>query len=470
MKGQRVQLFSRDPWRKLKRRIGSDKVLDRKEDLVTYAVDASYTAPPGNHDPDVVVLPETIEEVVEAVRFARDADLPVIARGRGSGMSAGSIPIEGGMVLVTERLRRILEVNVNQRWIQCEVGLTCEEVKNAAARHRLFYPPDPSSYRISSIGGNIAENAGGLRCVKYGTTRDYVTGLRVVTPDGELLDTGSLASGGQGFDTTPLYVGSEGLFGIIVEARLALLPQPKATQTLIAHFDSPDRAVAAMQEILPEVVPSVMELMDEQVIRAISGYDPYPFPEGTRMALLIETDGDRETSEREAERITEVLLEHNALEIHAATDPEERERLWELRRLISPSLSRLADGKMNEDVVVPIGRVGELLNACHRIAEQYGIMIPIYGHAGDGNLHLNGMYDRSDPKAVENAHNAISACFHLVVEMGGTISGEHGIGAAKSDYMNLQFSEEELEVLRQLKFAFDPRGRLNPGKVLPQTL
>ena len=459
--------LSRDPWRKLKRRIGADKVLDRTEDLMAYSVDASYTAPPGNHDPDVVVLPESILDVQEAVRAAVEADLPIIPRGKGTGMSSGSVPIGGGMVIVTERLRRIHEVNSNQHWIQCEIGLTCEEVKLAAERHRLFYPPDPSSYRISSLGGNLAENAGGLRCVKYGTTKDYALGLKVVTPRGELIATGALSSKDQSFDLTPLYVGSEGLFGIIVEARMALLPKPKATQTLLAHYSNPERAIHAIHTILPELTPSVLELMDESVISAIRGHDPYPFPEGTRIALLVETDGEREDSEREAGRVAEILSETGALEIHAAVDAEERERLWELRRLISPSLSRLADGKMNEDVVVPIGRIGDLLNACAEISAHYEILIPVYGHAGDGNLHLNAMYDKSDPDARQRADDAIHSCFKTVVEMGGTISGEHGIGASKTGYMDLQFSEDELEVLRSLKLAFDPHDRLNPGKVLP---
>ncbi len=466
--GVNVLFFSSDPWRKLKRRIGAEKVLDRAEDRMVYAVDASYTAPPGNHDPEVVVLPESIDDAVEAVRAAAAAGVPVIPRGKGTGMSAGSVPLNGGMVLVTEKLRRIHEVNVNQRWIQCETGLTCEEIKLAAERHRLFYPPDPSSYRISSIGGNIAENAGGLRCVKYGTTKDYVLGLRYITPDGEIVATGALGPPNQPFDLTPLLVGSEGLFGLIVEARLALLPQPKTERTLLAHFDDPYRAIATIHTILPELVPSVLEFMDEAVIRAISGHDPYPFPEGTRAALLIETDGDREVCDREAARIAEILEEQSALEIHAATDKTERERLWDLRRLISPSLSRLADGKMNEDVVVPISRIGDLVRACAEISEHYDVLIPIYGHAGDGNLHLNGMYDRSDPEAGKRAHDAIHACFKTVVEMGGTISGEHGIGASKNDYMDLQFSEDELEVLRSMKTAFDPIGRFNPEKVLPQ--
>ncbi|MFH0883336.1 MAG: FAD-linked oxidase C-terminal domain-containing protein [bacterium] len=465
--GVDVLFFSSDPWRKLKRRIGASKVLDREEDRMVYAVDASYTAPPGNHDPDVVVLPESVEDTIEAVRAAADAGVPVIPRGKGTGMSAGSVPIGGGMVIATEKLRRIREVNVNQRWIQCETGLTCEEVKLAAGRHRLFYPPDPSSYRISSIGGNIAENAGGLRCVKYGTTKDYVLGLRYISPDGELISTGALGYADQPFDLTPLLVGSEGLFGLIVEAQLGLLPQPKTTRTLLAHFDDPYRAISAIHTILPELVPSVLEFMDEAVIRAISGHDPYPFPEGTRAALLIETDGDRDDCDREAARVAEILEEQSALEIHAAADISERERLWELRRLISPSLSRLADGKMNEDVVVPISRLGDLIRACAEISEHYDVMIPIYGHAGDGNLHLNGMYNRTDLEAGKRAHDAILACFKTVVEMGGTISGEHGIGASKNEYMELQFSEDELEVLRSMKTAFDPLGRFNPKKVLP---
>lgn len=462
--------LKRDPWRALRKRIGADKVLDAAEDRMTYAVDASYTAPPGHHDPEVVVLAESTEDVQEAVRFARRLEIPVVPRGTGTGMSSGAVPLTGGMVIVTEKMKRVFEVNVNHRWIQCEAGLTTEAVKLAAGRHRLFYPPDPSSYRISSIGGNLAENAGGLRCVKYGTTKDYVLGLKVVDPEGEVVTTGAMADEAQPFDLTPLYIASEGLFGVITEARLALIPAPKTTRTLIAHFASVDRAVQVVHTILPELVPSVLEFMDASVIEAIRQHDPYPFPEGTQAAILVETDGDFDACELEANRVEEILQDLQALEVHKASSPEERERLWQLRRLVSPSLSRLANGKMNEDVVVPIGRIGELLARVAEISRDTGVLIPIYGHAGDGNLHLNAMYDKADPEMERIAHEAITRCFRVVVELGGTISGEHGIGASKSRYMDIQFSEDELEVLAALKYAFDPDGALNPGKVLPPAL
>ncbi|MCB2199472.1 FAD-binding protein [bacterium] len=464
-----LSLFSRDPYRKLKRRIGAHKVLDRDEDRLVYAVDASYTAPPGNHDPDLVILCESTEDVIEAVLFAREQGLPIVPRGAGTGMSAGSVPLGGGIVVVTEKMRKVFEVNANERWLHCEPGLTTEDVKQAAAKHRLLYPPDPSSYRISSIGGNVAENAGGLRCVKYGTTKDYVLGLKYVDHEGTVHGTGVLADEPTPLDLTPMIIGSEGLFGIVVEMKLALIPAPKATRTLIAHFAETAQAIATIHTILPELVPSVLEFMDASVIEAIRGHDPYPFPDGTQAALLIETDGERDVCEREAERILEVLQEAGALEIHTASDEAERERLWELRRLVSPSLSRLASGKMNEDVVVPIGRLGDLIDRVALIADQYDTRIPIYGHAGDGNLHLNGMYDADDHKAATRAHDAIVQCFKATVELGGTISGEHGIGAAKNRYMNLQFSQDEIDVLRAMKSAFDPELVFNPNKVLPHS-
>jgi len=462
-----VLFRNKDPWRKLKRRIGAHKVLDRKEDLVVYSVDASYTTPPGNHDPDLVVLPESVEDVIETVLFAREEGMKMVPRGMGSGMSAGAVPMGGGIVLCTEAMKTIREINVNERWIQCEMGLSTADVKNAAAKHRLFYPPDPSSYKISSIGGNLAENAGGLRCVKYGTTKDYVLGVSYIDPNGNLQHTGVLQPDPSPLDLTPLLVGSEGLFGVIVEARLGLVPAPKSTKTVLAHFESIYRALEAIHTILPELVPSVCELMDHHVIEAIRGHDPYPFPDGTGAALLIETDGDPEPAAREAERVLEVLDEFGALEIHTAESATERERLWNLRRLVSPALSRLADGKMNEDVVVPIGKMDELIAACEEIAQRFNVMIPIYGHAGDGNLHLNAMYDTSDQQSERRAHEAIVECFKLVVELGGTISGEHGIGAAKNRYMHIQFSEDELQVMRHLKNAFDPDNFYNPFKVFP---
>ncbi len=462
-----MPLFSRDPFRKLKRRIGEHKVFDRREDLVVYAVDASYTAPPGRHDPDLVVLPESAGDVAETIRFARESGMKVIPRGTGTGMSAGAVPIGGGIVVSTEKMTRITNQDVHRQWIQVEPGITNEAVKQAAAKNRLAYPPDPSSYQISTIGGNIAENAGGLRCVKYGTTKDYVLGLRYVDAMGEIVSTGELADSPEPIDLTPLLIGSEGLFGLIVEARLALIPAPKATHTLLAHFDSIDAAVNVIGTILPELVPSVLEFMDSAVIEAIQGYDPYPFPEGTGAALLVETDGDPEPAKLEAERVFQVIEEQGALEVHTARNPVERERLWNLRRLVSPSLSRLASGKMNEDVVVPVGRLPEMITRVREIADHYKLLFPIYGHAGDGNMHINVMYDRDDKREHELAHRAIRDCFKTVIELGGTISGEHGIGAAKIQFMNLQFSEQELEVLRALKRAFDPDGLFNPNKLIP---
>lgn len=461
--------FSKDPYKKLKRAIGSHKVLDREEDRMVYAVDATYTTPAGNHDPDVVVLAESSEDVIESILFARKNDIPVIPRGAGTGMSGGAIPMKGGMVIVTEKMKRVIEINVHEQWIQCEPGLTTQAVKRAVSAKRLFYPPDPSSYKISSIGGNIAENAGGLRCVKYGTTADYVLGLKYVNAEGELICTGALADSSQSLDLTSTLVGSEGLLGMIVEARLALIPEPKHTRTMIAHFDATGKAIKTIHTLLPELVPSVMEFMDTYVIQAISQFDPYPFPDGTQAALLIETDGNREQADREAKRVIQVLEDIGALEIHTADAEKDRERLWELRRLISPSLSRLASGKMNEDVVVPLGRIAHLIQRVREISNKYDIVIPIYGHAGDGNLHLNAMYDRSVPSNKVAAYDAIQECFQATIELGGTISGEHGIGAAKTSYMSLQFSEDEMVVLKALKKAFDPDDFFNPSKMFPST-
>jgi glycolate dehydrogenase FAD-linked subunit len=457
----------RDPYRKLKRRIGKEKVLDQPDDLVTYAVDASYTAPPGNHDPHVVIMAETPEDVQEAVRFARAEGMKIVPRGAGTGMSAGAVPIGGGMVICVEKMKMVREVNKTGQWIQCEMGLTTADVKNAVAKHRFLYPPDPSSFKISSIGGNIAENAGGLRCVKYGTTKEYVLGLRYVNAFGEIISTGDLADEPGPLDLTPLLVGSEGLFGIIVEARLAVVPMPKATRTVIAHYPDPQQAIAAVQSILPELLPSVVEFMDDAVIGAIRQHDPYPFPDGTAASIIIETDGPTESAEAEMERVVEILNAYGALELHTAANAEERERLWQIRRLISPSLSRIASGKMNEDVVVPLGAQGELLRRVRAISEEFGIEIPVYGHAGDGNLHLNSMYEKGDLKQERAAHDAIIECFKAVVELGGTISGEHGIGAAKNRYMKLQFNDAELELFLRLKRAFDPDGIFNPYKLFP---
>lgn len=460
----------RDPYRKLKRRIGADKVLDRLEDRIAYSTDASYTIPPGNHEPHLVVLPETVDDVSETILFASEIGLRIIPRGTGTGMSAGAVPMDGGIVISTERMQEVKKVNPGERWIQCQVGLTTARVKEEASKHGLLYPPDPSSFRISSVGGNIAENAGGLRCVKYGTTKDYVQGLKYVDGDGDVISTGVLADKQGILDLTPLLVGSEGLFGFIVEARLGLVPAPKKTFTMLAHFANIGAALDTIYTILPELVPSVCEVMDYYVIKAIQGYDPYPFPENTQAAMLIETDGNPDTARSEADRVQQILEECGALEIHQTQDTMERERLWNLRRLISPALSRIADGKMNEDIVVPLTTMGSLVEHVWRIAEKYNLTIPIYGHAGDGNLHLNIMYDTKDRKMVEAAYKAVKECFQVVVDLGGTITGEHGVGAAKNDYIEMQYDTRQLRLLKSLKDAFDPKGLFNPYKVFPRTM
>lgn len=460
----------KDPYKKLKKLIGSEKVLDRAEDKLVYAGDASYTAPPGNHKPDLVVLPESIEDVCETILFAEETGMHVIPRGAGTGMSSGAVPIGGGIVISMEKMISDPRLNVEERWLDCEMGLKTEDIKKAAAKQNLLYPPDPSSFRISTIGGNIAENAGGLRCVKYGTTKDYVLGLKYVDAEGHVVSTGVYNTEPTPVDLTPLLVGSEGLFGVIVQARLALIPAPESTYTLLAHFSDIKHALASLHKFLPKVTPSVCELMDDLVIGAIRKHDPYPFPTGTEAAMLIETDGKQESAANEAKWIEEVLRAHNALEVHRTQDKTERERLWNLRRLVSPALSHIATGKMNEDVVVPISAMAELIERCRKIGEESGVKVPIYGHAGDGNLHLNVMYDKSEQKMETVAHQAISRCFKVVVELGGTISGEHGIGASKNRFITIQYSTEQLRLLKAIKDAFDPNGMFNPYKVLPPTM
>jgi len=444
---------------------GARLALSREERLC-YSFDATGT----ERLPDAVAFPETADEVRRAVLLANEYRFPVIPRGAGSGFSGGSVPVRGGLVLSLERMDRILSIDEENLLAVVEPGVVTGTLKEEAARRGLFYPPDPASFRFSTIGGNIAECAGGMCAVKYGVTRDYVLGLEAVLGTGELIRTGvATVKGVVGYDLTRMLVGSEGTLGIVTKATLRLLPLPEAVETILAFFPSNaegSRAVAGM--IGGRILPCALELMDRTAIDCVREMADLTVPDGAGCALLIEVDGPATSVEGEAERVEEVCRRFGAFGMRRASDPEGRERLWTLRRSISPALRKVNPVKINEDIVVPRSRLPDIMDFLSDLGSRKRLRIVNFGHAGDGNVHVNLMISGTDREERRRAEEAVAEIFRRTVELGGTISGEHGIGIAKAPYLEMEVGPLGISVMRRLKACFDPNGVLNPGKIFPE--
>lgn len=416
---------------------------------------------------EAVVFPGTAGEIAEIMKLANREKFFVTARGGGVGYTGGAVPVRGGIVLATSRLNRILEISKADLVAVTEPGVTNYELQKAVEAEGLFYPPDPASWKESFIGGNIAENAGGPRCAKYGATRQFVLGLDFVTPTGEIVRAGSRTTKyAAGFQLAGLMVGSEGMLGIITRCILRLLPLPESSRTALAIFESADdacRCVASFSD--SRILPVALELLDRASINAIEDYEPSGLPRSAGALLIIEVDGLRETVSREAEIVRRVCLEHRAIEFREAADQQEAAAIWDVRRKLSPAVRRTGRRKINEDAVVPRSRIPEFLAFLEQTGQKYGLLIPTFGHAGDGNLHVNVMLQRDDQQERELADRAVREIFRKAVELGGTISGEHGIGYAKAPYLDIALSGPTIELMKTIKKAMDPNGILNPGKM-----
>ncbi len=443
--------------------VGAEYVTTARDIVIENSQDALKQVFPA----DAVVFPRTGAEISAIMKLANEERFYVTARGGGVGYTGGAVPIKGGIVLATKRMNEILEINKADLVVVTEPGVTNYELQMAVEAEGLFYPPDPASWKESFIGGNIAENAGGPRCAKYGATKQFVLGLDFVTPTGEIIHAGSRTTKfATGFNLAHLMVGSEGLLGIITRSILRLLPLPEARRTALAVFATAEdacRCVAGFSD--GHIQPSALELLDRPSINAIEDYEPSGLPRSAGALLIIEVDGLKETVAREAEIVREVCLAHNAIQFRKAETGEEAAAIWEVRRKMSHAVRKTGVRKINEDAVVPRSRIPEFLSFLEDVGRRYGFLIPTFGHAGDGNLHVNVMLQRDDEKERDLAHKAVREIFEKAVALGGTISGEHGIGYAKAPYLDIALSKPTIELMKSIKHAMDPNGVLNPGKM-----
>ncbi len=448
---------------KLKQIVGAENVLVEPDKVEPYGADAVKEKFP----PEAVVFPENTAQMVAILKLANEYLFPVTARGGGVGYTGGAVPIDGGIVIGTDRMNKIIEINADDLYVICQPGIRTFELQQAVEKHGVFFPPDPASYKDSFIGGNIAENAGGMRTPKYGITGRYVLGLEVVTATGEVLKIGGkVEKNVVGFNLTSLIVGSEGMLGIITEATLKLLPMTEATSTVRASFKSMEEACKVLTKFTPEgLLPMAMEVIDKHCINAIEQNYAFGLSKDAAAILLVAVDGSKEEVAKNAQRIEQILSENGGFDVLRAKSKEDEDKLWDVRRAISPSLMKFGTLKINEDVVVPRSKVPELVAKVEQIGKKHNTFVANFGHAGDGNIHVNFMCNREDPDSIRRARLCVSEAFQLSVDLGGTISGEHGIGYVKAPYMDYAIDKPTLEIMKGIKKVFDPNGILNPGKM-----
>ena len=419
--------------------------------------------------PEAVAFPVSHEEVLGVVRLCNEYRVPLTPRGRGTGTTGATVPLSGGLVLSLERMNRILELSPDNRFAVVEPGLTNQALQDAIKPHGFFWPPDPTSAAFCSLGGNLAYNSAGPRAVKYGTPRENTLGLRAVTGDGRELRAGVYTSKGVvGYDLTRLIVGSEGTLAIITEATLKLTPLAETKRTLRAVYAGVDDAAKAIARIMAQpVTPCALEFMDSNAIEMIRQYSSADLPERAGALLMIEVDGPEVGMETAVRSIEAATRNEGMLEFRIAQTAAETEALWRTRKALSPALRKVAPGKINEDVVVPVTELPALIGGLNELSRRFGLPIVNFGHAGNGNIHVNLLLDPAKPGEEEKAHAALGEVFALVLSLRGTLSGEHGVGLEKRDYIVRELDATSLDLMRAIKRQFDPNGILNPGKMLP---
>lgn len=444
---------------------GPDNLLTAPSDCWPYGYDNSRR----QALPEAVVLATDHDQIRELIRLCHEHRLPLIARGRGTGTTGATVPIHGGIVLSLERMTRIIKMDPANRVMVVEPGITNQQVQDAAGEHGFFWSPDPTSAAFCTVGGNLAYNSAGPRTVKYGATRDNVLGLRAITGEGREIRTGVYTTKGVvGYDLTRLLIGSEGTLAVITEATLKLTPLPEAKRTLQAVYRDIASAAAAVSAIMAQpVIPCALEFIDGRAIEMIRSYSRAALPEGAGAMLMIEVDGPTAGLERAAERVAAAARTAGVIDVTLANTEAEVQRLWETRKALSPALRNIAPKKINEDVVVPVSEMPALIGGLEVLSRQYGITIVNFGHAGNGNIHVNLLIDPDDPVQMENADHCLDEVFSLVLKLNGTLSGEHGVGLEKRDFVAREIDAATLELMRRIKAQFDPRNILNPDKKLP---
>ena len=447
--------------------LGERGVFDDPTTLDAHAADALGRG----HAPDLVVRPVDTAQVSAVARLCHQYRVPLVVRGAGTGYTGGAVPVRGGVVLSVERLNRILDIDEVNLTVVVEPAVITGDLQRAVEARGLFYPPDPASLESSSIGGNVAECAGGPRAFKYGTTKRYVLALEAVLPTGEIIHTGSKAvKNVVGYDLTQLLVGSEGTLAIVTRITLRLLPKPPARDTVSAAFRDIRAAVDGVTALVRlSVIPAAVELIDGDSLRAVEAYVGRPVAPGAAALLIVEADGIPAAVREEMDRASAALEDAGAMSMTRAAGDEERAALWDVRRQLSLALRATGLIKINHDVVVPRGRVPELFEEVERLKAAHDLRIACFGHAGDGNIHVNLMLEPGDAAAMARAKLAERELFTRVVALEGSISGEHGIGFAKAPYLSIELSADEIALMRRVKQAFDPAGILNPGKIFPET-
>ena len=419
--------------------------------------------------PDAVALPVSHDEVAAAVALCHEYGVPLTCRGTGTGTTGAAVPFAGGLVLSLERMNRILRIDPANRLLVAEAGATNQSIQKAAGEQGFFWPPDPSSAAICTIGGNLACNAAGPRAVKYGTTRDNTRALRAVTGTGQSLRVGELTSKGVvGYDLTRLLIGSEGTLAVITEATLALTPLPEGRRTMQVTYADIGGAARAVAAIMAQpVTPCTLEFIDGAAIDMIRDYSSAKLPENAGAMLMIEVDGQEAALDDAAAAVAEACRNDALLELTRADTAEATAALWATRKALSPALRNIAPKKINEDIVVPVSRMPELIEGLDALSEKYAIRIVNFGHAGNGNIHVNMLIDPDDPVQMKSAEACLDEIFGMTLELGGTLSGEHGIGVEKRDHIARELDPVALTMMRAIRAQFDPKGILNPGKALP---
>lgn len=445
--------------------VGADNVLTSPEDLLCYAFDAAPIL--DKSIPEIVVCAEKKEQIIELVKLAAKFKIPLYTRGGGTNLSGGALPVAGGIVLSTLKMNRILEIDEENLTAKVEPGVVIQDLLDELKPYGLVYPPDPGTVQTATMGGSAAENSGGLRGLKYGVTKNYVIGLEAVFADGSIARFGgSTVKNVTGYDMVSLLVGSEGTLGIITELTVKLLPIPEFRRSILAVYMDLDKAAQAIHNIIAKkVIPATLEIMDRYTIEALEDYVSSGLPRGAEAVLLIELDGIREAVLKEAAIVEAILEDTGASEIRVAQNETERDTLWSARRAALPALIRQKPTAILEDATVPRSKVPEMIRELKAIAEKYNITIGTFGHAGDGNLHPTILTDDSDKEEMERVHQAIDEIFKAALKLGGTLSGEHGIGLSKARYLEWEFGPQGVAILHKIKKALDPDCILNPGKM-----